>query len=363
MMMDDSKRVQRHCIDCIFERVIFMDKSFDRSIDNCYFVKTVLMMAVVFYHSCLYMVSAWMPIEVSEKSAVLLSVAGWFSTFHIYAFTLVSGYIFAYLVYEKGKYKQYKDLIIRKIKRLVIPAIFIACTWAATIARFVFGYDLKTLVFNYLFAISPNQLWFLWMLFWVFIFAWPVSKMQKTIYAGIIAILLLVFGYLGERTIPNYFQFWTGCEYFLFFWLGWTVRKHFREFVGSGKASIVLVVIDVVLFISSRNIYGTSFIIRLISFGINLLLHIVGAAMAFCILQYVAYKVNEIRVWSVLCKNTMAIFLFHQQIIYYLVILLLPYVVNPYIQVAINFLGSIILSFLLGMVLSKWKVTRILVGG
>ena len=73
-----------------------------KQIDNCYFVKTVLMIIIVFYHSILSWSETWLtefkPIFESKTLAVM---ANWLNSFHVYAFTLVSGYIFYFLKNEK----------------------------------------------------------------------------------------------------------------------------------------------------------------------------------------------------------------------------------------------------------------------
>lgn len=62
-----------------------------------------------------------------------------------------------------------------------------------------------------------------------------------------------------------------------------------------------------------------------------------------------------------LSKNSMTIYLFHQQIIYF-TILWLNGKVNPYVNSFINFVVSLFLSSLISTMLMKFKVTRILIG-
>ncbi len=73
-----------------------------KQLDNCYFIKTVLMIIIVFYHSILFWSESWLtevtPVFESKSLAVISS---WLNSFHVYAFTLVSGYIFYFLKNEK----------------------------------------------------------------------------------------------------------------------------------------------------------------------------------------------------------------------------------------------------------------------
>ena len=67
-----------------------------KELDNCRFVKTVLMIIILVYHSCVFWAGGWLPgIATQIKAPLLVSLAGWLSTFHIYGFTLISGYVYA----------------------------------------------------------------------------------------------------------------------------------------------------------------------------------------------------------------------------------------------------------------------------
>ena len=76
----------------------------NNEVTNCGFVKTILMLLVVFYHSILYWNGQWFIGKPEFASPLFSIIAQWLNTFHIYAFTLVSGYLFYYLKFEKGKY-------------------------------------------------------------------------------------------------------------------------------------------------------------------------------------------------------------------------------------------------------------------
>lgn len=157
-----------------------MDRMIDNntnSLENCTFVKTILMFAVIFYHSCLFLSDGWFPIKVVSKAPVLTGIADWLNSFHIYAFVLVSGFIFCYIKDEKGEYTKYRDYLWKKVKRLVIPAFFTTMVWVLPIGIAFYHYDISEVITRYILAQAPNQLWFLWMLFWVFVISWPLFKL------------------------------------------------------------------------------------------------------------------------------------------------------------------------------------------
>ena len=83
-------------------------KNIDRELQVIGIYKVFMMMCVVFYHvGCLWQ-KEWSPVELNCTSmfAIISTfVTGWLNTFHIYAFVFASGYIFAYIRYEKRKYR------------------------------------------------------------------------------------------------------------------------------------------------------------------------------------------------------------------------------------------------------------------
>ena len=94
-----------------------------------------------------------------------------------------------------------------------------------------------------------------------------------------------------------------------------------------------------------------------------MLLHIIGAVMAFTTLNAFSGKINfkTNRLYLFFEKNNFTIYLFHQQIIY-LVITLLNGKVPSGVLAICNFAIAIILSSLIAVVLNKWKLTRFLTG-
>lgn len=86
-------------------------------LESCSFVKTVLMLLVVVYHCFLFWSGGWLTEEPVYEAKVLAIIAMWMNTFHIYGFTLVSGYIFYHIKYKVGRYKDCKEFYINKAKR------------------------------------------------------------------------------------------------------------------------------------------------------------------------------------------------------------------------------------------------------
>jgi peptidoglycan/LPS O-acetylase OafA/YrhL len=104
---------------------------------------------------------------------------------------------------------------------------------------------------------------------------------------------------------------------------------------------------------------GFTLLNLLLSFALN----VIGAVMAFIILQKIAVCVRweNSRALTLLKKVSMPIYLLHQQVIYFFVYYLNGHL-NPYIHAVVNFGGAIIVSTILSCILLKFKWTRYLVG-
>ena len=334
-------------------------------LDNCVFVKTVLMLIVVIYHGIIYWTGTWFPVELAFSSEILSLLSKWLNTFHIYGFALVSGYLFFYLKCECGKYGRFLPFAVNKAKRLLIPYIFVASVWVAPFAVYFFRYGAVQLIRRYVLGIFPNQLWFLLMLFGVFMIFYPISSFfEKRNLCGAAAVLCIYgVGIIGKMKIPNVYQIFEACAYIPFFWLGFKIRQYGSAFLR--KIPIVVwLLTDVALFALSEFVsdYDGIFF-ALFKLGIAFVLHIVGALMAFVILQKLATKVNwkDSRVFSIFSKNSMPVYLFHQQIIY-LSVYFLNGKLNPYLHATVNVIVALLISLSISLIMMKFKWTRLLIG-
>ena len=169
-----------------------MNRQTDRCVNNCAFVKTILMMLVVVYHSVLLWTETWYVKAPIFKSTILSVFAQWLNSFHIYGFALVSGYLFYYLRYEKGKYSKFVPFLANKVKRLLVPYVFTSLIWVIPFTVYFFRINKKEIVSRFALGISPGQLWFFLMLFCVFVFVYPISDILKkyNVRGGILVILI-----------------------------------------------------------------------------------------------------------------------------------------------------------------------------
>ena len=319
------------------------------------------MIVVMLYHCVIFWGGDWFTIQHIAIQARPLGILGkWLNSYHVYGFTLVSGYLFYYLKAEAGRYIEFLPFVINKSKRLLIPYVFTCIIWVAPIMTHYYKLGLKDVIYRFILGSSPGQLWFLLMLFWIFIVGWLLSKkiFGSLMFSIIISVTIYVAGIVGNILLPNIWMIWTACNYFPCFVLGMCLRKYTVHF-----SSIILITIQVLLFVISQVLTGRDGAWIFIGYALDFLLHIVSALMAWSVLQWLGSRVKwkESKVFMALSKNSMPMYLFHQQIIYF-TIYWLNGKVNPYLHAGINFVVALGVSFIISSILMKWKVTRFLIG-
>ena len=345
----------------------------DLYIEPCTFVKTVLMLIVVLYHSILFWGGKWF--SAIEPNVTIPSVslfAGWLATFHVYGFVLTSGYLYSYLRYEKNKYQCYGLLLRNKALRLLIPYVFVSVIWAVPIGQVFFHLSLKEILNKYLLGISPSQLWFLLMLFWVFVIVWPFSNKihSSNWFSVMFAVITYVVGILGGHLVNNYFQIWTAFQFILFFVIGMKLRDaHCKMKLLNPRWYILglFLIVHVMIYVL-KEIYlpKEGVIYTCADLLITCLLNIVGSLLAFFILQTIANiirfkRISNSKWFMLLAKSSMIIYLFHQQLIY-ISIAIFNTLINPYINMLINFVFAIIVSVIFAVIFTSNRYLSFLVG-
>lgn len=334
-------------------------------LSNCTFVKALLMLLVVAYHCMAFWTGTWFTNNPMFESNIISSLSWWLNSFHIYGFALISGYLFYSLKCEKGKYSNFISFVANKAKRLFVPYVFVSLIWVIPFTMYYFQIEAVEILKSYALGILPSQLWFLLMLFFVFMIFYPLNSfLEKHNVGGVLTVLVIYgIGLVGSKVLPNVFQILTACQYLIFFWLGFKIRQYGSDTLMK-IPSLIWIAVDVLLFILVQYLSGfDATIIKLLNLGFTFLLHIVGALMAFVVLQKLANRVNwkESKVFSLLSKNSMPVYLFHQQVIY-VFISLLNGMINPYLHAGINFIGAMAISLLISTLLMKFKWTRFLIG-
>lgn len=337
----------------------------DRKI-NIAFIKTIMMISIVICHALSFYTENWFTVVSPKYNAHYLGkIAEWFGTFHVQTFTFASGYLFYYLKIERGKYKDTKKDLVKRAKRLIIPYIFTSILWVIPIAIYFFKYTMKDILVKYVLMTAPSQLWFLGMLFLVFAFFEIFSDKIKISTKSLILVYILTTGLsltLSKIGIV-YFQISKAMQYILYFYFGGYI------YINSSKLNIknvlIFAILSIFIYFGSNYIDGLN--IMLLHYGIVLitpLLSLLEISIIYFVYTAMINKrlINtDNRLYSLLESNSFGIYLFHQQIIYFTIILLNG-VVQPIIQVLLSFIIALTLSLLMSWMLKKNKYTRFMFG-
>lgn len=336
------------------------------NLSYCNFAKTMLMLSVVLCHSAAFYGGNWFnACTVSETNRVLTLLSSWLGTFHVEGFTLISGYIYYYIKYEKKGYQDICKYIKNKYKRLLVPYIAVSLFWVVPIGSLFYSYSTIDIVEMYVLGKSPSQLWFLLMLFNVFIIYDSIITKFNRGGQFLLVIIFFISGFVLGKIFPNIFQLLTSMRFLLYFYIGCIIRKKYPNIQPNKMLllGIIFLIINLTCFtflnldlsINVNIIKGINLIVRCIC-------EISGAIMAFLLLSYCASKIHwENKFVTNLTIVSFPIYLFHQQIIY---VLLWNFqsMINPYIMSALCFLCSIIVSYCISLILMKYKVTKNLIG-
>lgn len=301
-----------------------------------------------------------------SHSDSLLTFCKWLATFHNYAFVLISGYIYAFIKFEKSGYNNFLYYAIKKAKRLLIPFFIVGYCWVFPIRGLYLSYTVKQFLINFVLGINPGQLWFLFMLFWVCIIVDLIIKIFRNDFnkSGIFIMLIYYSGIIIGGYLPNIFQCISAMQFLPYFWGGVLLRNYIQYINNQKEKQIIAIAsfLNIGLFLVSQS-QQFNFINEtiMVLFG-NLICTFSGAIAAFFILERLARIVpwnNKFGLF--LCKVSFPIYLFHEQLIYYIA----PSIsadLNPIIATLIIFITVFFLTALLSNILIKKQFAKIMLG-
>ena len=275
-------------------------------------------MAVLVYHCILaWSSSGWHNFSV-PPSPVLAYLCNFLLKFHTPAFTFLSGYLFYYLRYEKGKYRTSKQDIPHRAKRLLIP-YGLLLFWVVPF-HFLFEGGTLSRAFNkYVLMIAPTQLWFLIMLFGVFVIFYVISdRLSKRPAVN----FLLFYGIYGCATVASmivadYFQIWTILKSLLFFYFGFAVRQGlFQKRTMRIAPYFLAILYGALIYVDYKFLSGGTTITKMLSAALDPIMSLVGiTAFVFLFAQW-SSVLERSKLFRLIVRFNFPIYLFHQQLVY-----------------------------------------------
>lgn len=298
--------------------ILEKNRSNNKDLVACDYCKTLMMLIIVFFHALGYWgISDWYVTEPDAVFPISRFLCDWMSSFHVYTFVFVAGFVFYELRIKQGKYCEFTNFIRNKIKRLLAPYVLVSIVWCIPIGYIFFRYSLTEILRKFLLGFAPAQLWFLLMLFWVYFIAWIITKylhIYKIHIATLIVALLFLVGEITKGLIPNVFMIHRALESLPVFWAGFCLR-HFRDRISSVFLFFISTGIHLSIFVLTRVIYIENSFINSCCW---LLIHIAGSSSVFLIVTYIICHSEDClnKIVGPVKTYGMPIYLFHQQIIY-----------------------------------------------
>ena len=329
----------------------------------CEQAKTLMMVLVIVAHSMMFYTGNWFTaITPSEPAPILAFAASYLASFVIFVFTFISGYLFQYLKFERGKYTIFVDFIKKKVSRLLIPYLFFSAFWCIPVQVYFFNSDAQEIVHKFILGYSPAQLWYLLMLFIVFALIFPVaSKIQslKTSQAYFLAFVIYLFG-MSLYMISAPFQLPAAFVHMAFFIMGMVFRKN-KVVVGKWYSFFILYFILFSVcycFLASE----TSMAMKILRYTLMFFVHMLGIFMTVSLIQkFQNAELFTSKVYNFFKENSFTMYLLHQQIIYFVISALNGIVAPPALS-AINFVVAVSISSIICVIFNSFKATRFLIG-
>lgn len=180
-------------------------------------VRLLAIFLVVLFHA-LHMLMDGTHLQDSTEiyRSTYLTLNGIINSFNMPLFIFISGYLFSYLENDKMKYQSSKELIITKIKRLLMP--FFVFTSLIMVSFRDFSIE-PFLTWSYC------HLWFIPMLFWCFVFTRALSLLPFShhIIAAYSLLSLSCLATVTPLNIPNYFGLNNFVRWYFWFYLGYKI--------------------------------------------------------------------------------------------------------------------------------------------
>lgn len=302
----------------------------DSRLYNIDLLRLIALLLLLVDHSFATFAGFWeeMPGQIDIPLYSTISLFSW--SFMLQLWVFISGYLFSYSKSRKPSNFKLKNLIKHKAKHLLAPCYIFGLVFLLLDKGRNFDISAKS-IFYYLSGVY--NLWFLPMLFWVFIFAYSLTKIRvSTISKTIFLLLLSIVSWdVTSLGLGNAFY------YLFFFYLGMIAEQHkevVKNIIQQKHIIIALLIATIVSFLFFKNNlhiifpqHPNTIFERAYS---QILIHLVKLPIAICGIA-LSYGVATRFCHAAIFKNSIikfpkasfGIYLFHQ------IILMLIYYHSP----------------------------------
>ena len=331
-------------------------------------IRPILIVLLVVYHAFIIYRGGWVQTSGFQENTIYWWIAATSYSFMLEMFVFISGYVWAFQIFERKKSQSFKQLIGEKFKRLIIPSILFSIIYVCLLGT---KETLSVAQLIYALICGYGHMWFLPMLFWCFIGVYVLEKIQiKEEYKLILLLLCSIVSFL-----PLPLRLSSAMYYIFFFYAGFYVRKRLAgKIINISTPKVVFVwAVYAVVFIALTmvreflmDVDTTNIIAKSVIFSGARLCQILYAELGIAAMYCTAIVITsnkELKPWIIkIGAYCFGVYLFQQfilQILYYKT--QLPSLVGPYwlpwVGSAIALTGSLLLSWLF----RKTKLGRALI--
>lgn len=195
-----------------------------KNLDEVSFIRPILIILLVLMHSFTVFNGVWPEFVGYQDCITYKWIARSSYSFLLESFAFISGYVWAFQCYELNKLDSFKNLVYKKINRLIWPSILFSLLYLEFFeGGLCNAYNELGCVKCLIYIISGvGHLWFLPVLFWCFVLTWMFEKVKSTDTIKYVIILILSVAPLPALV----FQFSHVPYYLLFFYSGFLLRKY-----------------------------------------------------------------------------------------------------------------------------------------
>lgn len=258
-------------------------------------------------------------------------------------FFSISGYLF---FYSTNKTLAFYSLFINKIKRLMLPFLFVGIFWLLPIRMIVEyrGYAGETIwniiISKILLGTDSGHLWFLPTLFFIFLIMYFICGALKNInndFANILVlVLLMVLSYFSYK-LPTMLFISNIAKHMLWFYFGYIINQYYEKVKKRASTGLKVALVILMFLILVLAIFGTR---KYLEIPVGLLV---------VLILYIVIPEKTIKGVQVIDRDSFGIYLFHSPLIYF-TFSKIPNA-HPMIVVIVNFclLGAVVVGITEGL--------------
>lgn len=336
------------------------------------YLKIIGILLVVIGHCTSIYTGGWV-FTSPVNSPIYGLIAAYVYTFHVPMLVFVSGSIYYYCRINKGKYSSLKSLIINKLKRLIVPFLFIGILYSIPI-KYIIGMIEGNIINNiksFILGLNTGHLWYLLMLFDILIIFYLYEKfILNKKYSIILNLILFSILYISSGFFTNIFQINRAIQYGIFFYLGYEFFRSKDKLILKleklkSKSILImtpiLISISLVLILVSKMKLSSIMLSKFFSL-INVVIAMICITICYLIVYLINNRMKNIiikeridKLFKVIGKYSFNIYLLHEPIIFIVLYFIASKYINATILVIICLSISVFGSVLISIIYMKLK--------